>query len=84
MYYIILFLIFILFKTLRSYRRVRMYDNFDNHDIYIKEMMFSKFYDMKLENLFENYPYQENGIVFGYICLQSCILSLSPDLVMCS
>ena len=68
MYYIILFLIFILFKILRSYRKVRMYDHFDNHDIYIKEMMFSKFYDMKLENLFENYPYQENGLVFGYIC----------------
>ena len=62
MYYIILFLIFILFKTLRSYRRVKSYtnikihDHFDNHGIYMKEMMFSKFYDIQLENLFKNYP----------------------------
>lgn len=74
MYYIILFLIFILFKILRSYRRVKSYtnikihDHFDNHGIYMKEMMFSKFYDIKLENFLKNYPYQENGIVFGYIC----------------
>ena len=68
MYYIILFLIFILFKILRSYRRVRMYDNFDNHDIYSKEMVFSKYYDIKLENLFENYPMENSGLVFGFIC----------------
>ena len=68
MYYIILFLIFILFKILRSYRRVRMYDNFDNHDIYSKETIFSKYYEIELGNLFENYPMENSGLAFGYIC----------------
>ena len=68
MYYIVLFLIFILFKTLRSYRKVRKYDYFDNHGIYSKEMLFSKYYDIKLEKLFENYPMENSGLVFGYIC----------------